>query len=842
MERQRLPEGLHDKAAALNPSDLDSRCNAANELIGLGRLDEAEALHREVLAQDARNAGSLRGLARVARQRGDSQAALEHFRALVKLRPDDLGNRRELAEALRIVDELEESERILNELLAEDPQQERVLIELARCAHRRGDRKAAYHFLKLGEAAKTGDVPGRIMLAREFTARSWPDEAARIFGQIMDDAPNHYDALIGMGNVARRRGDRCAALEFFKSAVAIQPYAYSARIDLAIELRDAGIYAEARACLEGILDETPLHQSAWFQLGHLERISGDRRKAAEAFRKAMEINPYDVRAVLETATEEFHQGNLLNSQALLKRALAIQPDNSDVLFRLGEEARIADNVFQALDLFRRAAKSSHESFWPSLNAARCLATMAREQECFQELDLLVKKWGRPPEYFIVYSEIKRQLGDISGARDIAAEGATEYPSHWGLWRNLAMLDMDLGNRERAKRALDSFSGTTPADLHNFHHAAGYFAFLLRKHGEAKAHFGAALAIRKYETGIHYRVAQSALLELDLETVQVHLRRLRELNKSENLLRGVSGNLSGSFLGNLLMEFQIDEIALNCLIEARNAPPALRVGRIKDIVKSFPDYTAAAMCLMTEMRLQGGFTSLPAEMGQMAKIPHRICQYWDSPDVPPDLLLLADSWTQINPDFEFVRFSKETAKTFLLRNGMADVANALIRAAEPSMQADIFRLAYLFLEGGFYVDSDDRCLAPLSDLADSQWSLVLYQEDIGSIGNNFIGAAPGDPVLGLALRNVTLAVNRGDSDLLWLLSGPGLLTRALGTYISDSSEDSREYLKSINILERHELLARVGIHCFAAYKHTHQHWSRASYRHRKRVSTTAESIF
>ncbi|WP_294532352.1 hypothetical protein, partial [uncultured Rhodoblastus sp.] len=67
--------------AALPPAELVGLYRDANKLIDLGRLDEAEALHREVLARDAGFAGSLRGLAQIARRRGDSQAALLNFRA-----------------------------------------------------------------------------------------------------------------------------------------------------------------------------------------------------------------------------------------------------------------------------------------------------------------------------------------------------------------------------------------------------------------------------------------------------------------------------------------------------------------------------------------------------------------------------------------------------------------------------------------------------------------------------------------------------------------------------------------------------------------------------------------
>jgi hypothetical protein len=48
---------------------------------------------------------------------------------------------------------------------------------------------------------------------------------------------------------------------------------------------------------------------------------------------------------------------------------------------------------------------------------------------------------------------------------------------------------------------------------------------------------------------------------------------------------------------------------------------------------------------------------------------------------------------------------------------------------------------------------------------SEASLILYQDDYQSIGNNFIAVAPGHPVIAAALNQAVQALNRGDNDLL-----------------------------------------------------------------------------
>jgi mannosyltransferase OCH1-like enzyme len=143
-----------------------------------------------------------------------------------------------------------------------------------------------------------------------------------------------------------------------------------------------------------------------------------------------------------------------------------------------------------------------------------------------------------------------------------------------------------------------------------------------------------------------------------------------------------------------------------------------------------------------------------------------------------------------------------------------------------MKADLFRLAVLYREGGYYVDADDRCLAPIPTIDPGDRGLIVYQEDLGTVANDFIGVAPGHPVIGHALGAAREAIERGDTDMLWLATGPGLLTRSLAAHLAGHRH---ERLKAMYVLERHDMFKAVAIHCAAAYKHTSKHWSRTAFK-------------
>jgi mannosyltransferase OCH1-like enzyme len=107
---------------------------------------------------------------------------------------------------------------------------------------------------------------------------------------------------------------------------------------------------------------------------------------------------------------------------------------------------------------------------------------------------------------------------------------------------------------------------------------------------------------------------------------------------------------------------------------------------------------------------------------------------------------------------------------------------------------------------------------------SECELAVYQEDYGTIGNDFIGAVPGHPVLKRALSGAVDAINRGDADIIWLATGPGLLTRAFVQEMLRAEKDAATAFERVVVLDRSELYRAVAVHCSAAYKQTARHWS------------------
>ena len=94
------------------------------------------------------------------------------------------------------------------------------------------------------------------------------------------------------------------------------------------------------------------------------------------------------------------------------------------------------------------------------------------------------------------------------------------------------------------------------------------------------------------------------------------------------LPGRPARPSQHFLGQILDEFALDPTVLARLHEARSLPSDGEIGALREIVRSSPESTAAAVMLLLALRRAGGLRAEPAvAAGTAAKIPRRVVQFW-----------------------------------------------------------------------------------------------------------------------------------------------------------------------------------------------------------------------
>jgi mannosyltransferase OCH1-like enzyme len=139
-------------------------------------------------------------------------------------------------------------------------------------------------------------------------------------------------------------------------------------------------------------------------------------------------------------------------------------------------------------------------------------------------------------------------------------------------------------------------------------------------------------------------------------------------------------------------------------------------------------------------VQSQFNQQPTNDRYQQGTPRTIVQFWHNPQqLPEDVKECIASWAHwATKGFRYRLFDERSAKAFIGRSFGARHEHAFERCYHPAMQADYFRLCYLLVEGGFYVDADDVCVCTdigcLFDDGRLKAQPLCYDTDSGTMVN------------------------------------------------------------------------------------------------------------
>jgi inositol phosphorylceramide mannosyltransferase catalytic subunit len=109
----------------------------------------------------------------------------------------------------------------------------------------------------------------------------------------------------------------------------------------------------------------------------------------------------------------------------------------------------------------------------------------------------------------------------------------------------------------------------------------------------------------------------------------------------------------------------------------------------------------------------------------------------------------------------------------------------------TMKADLFRLCYLYIHGGVYVDVDIDCHGPFTNilLGNSFRCFLFYAEgNPWCIENGFIAAEPRngliEAIIQITAYNLVQYRDRGVFSDIWTSTGPGVATRAVMLHLAN----------------------------------------------------------
>ncbi len=215
-----------------------------------GRLHEAEALYRQVLAQAPQHAHTLNLLGLALHQQGDQAQARDFLSRAIAAEPENATYR----VSLGVVDEArgdhEAARRDYEEALRLDPRHSEARVMLGGLLLREKRHEEAIAQLREALRHNQAHAGALSLLGRACQETGRLDEAAELYRRILGLAPDDAGATFDLGCVLRLQGDLEGARQCFEKAIRLAPRDAMAHNNLGTILKDVGKAEEAARCFE----------------------------------------------------------------------------------------------------------------------------------------------------------------------------------------------------------------------------------------------------------------------------------------------------------------------------------------------------------------------------------------------------------------------------------------------------------------------------------------------------------------------------------------------------------------------------------------------------------------
>ncbi len=194
------------------------------------------------------------------------------------------------------------------------------------------------------------------------------------------------------------------------------------------------------------------------------------------------------------------------------------------------------------------------------------------------------------------------------------------------------------------------------------------------------------------------------------------------------------------------------------------------------------------------------------------VPRIIWQTYRSSDLPPEAAVCRDSWTSLNPGWDY-RFVDDAGIARFVRETVSPDVYALFRALPLGvMRADFWRYLVTQRHGGLYADLDTLCLEPVDEWLPHDAEFVVCPENDVHLCQWTYLSVPGHPcldaVVDLLIERAAGGIDTTYEHFVHFHTGPGLWTDSIRSTLEFDEQDMISLSKRKDLLRAHELKVRI----------------------------------
>lgn len=321
---------LEDRPACIEPlqraveragRDIIPRLRLAEVLLEFDRLDEAEAMYRQVVQYEMpkENPRAILGLGLTAYRRGDLAKSIDFLKRVTEEPTTRRTSRNTLAEIYLRQGKTQEAEVLRSrglEVKAEVPWPDRWLAEV--------------------EQLQTG-VTLRVARAERIYNQGLVDNAIQLLTQVLKDHPASEEGLLTLGRIMVNQGAPDHAEGLLREVLKIAPKTVDAHFQLGLVRVLQQDFAAAELSFRRTVELQPNHARAHFNIGQCRLRDQDDEGALASFQTSLRYSPDLVQVHLATAELLAKKGRKAEALTHAKNAVQLAPNNklaTDLLDRL----------------------------------------------------------------------------------------------------------------------------------------------------------------------------------------------------------------------------------------------------------------------------------------------------------------------------------------------------------------------------------------------------------------------------------------------------------------------------------------------------------------------------
>jgi tetratricopeptide (TPR) repeat protein len=306
------------------PTDLGALIALAQREHHAGRLAEAAAAYRQILALQPNLAEAYNNLGNVLLVQGQLDEARVQYERATALKPELFQAHNRLGDVFHRQGKLDQAVTRYRRAIALRPDLAETHNNLAAVLGRQGNLDAAAAHCQRAVALNPSMFEAHNNLGNIFRRQGKLDQAVAHYRQAIALAPNFADAHYNLGGVLNQQGQLDEAAAQYERALALNPNLFQAHNNLATVLRKQGKIEQAVAESERAVALQPAAADMHKTLANTLRQQGDFERALAAYQQALALSPDHADAHFNRAILKKFRADDPDLAAL--EALAAQPD------------------------------------------------------------------------------------------------------------------------------------------------------------------------------------------------------------------------------------------------------------------------------------------------------------------------------------------------------------------------------------------------------------------------------------------------------------------------------------------------------------------------------------